>query len=498
MTPLLAGKDVGAGAARASEYARHRPEQTLLYQLVEQYYPAFAEHLAARERTLPAHVQREFEDYLKSGRLEHGFLRVCCADCHVERLVAFSCKRRGFCPSCGARRMAEGAALLVDEVLPREPLRQWVLSVPFALRYLFATDPAVMGQVLGIVYRAIASHLIKAAGHRHETAHTGAVTLIQRFGSALNLNIHFHILVLDGVYVTRGERLSFRRVPPPTVAALEKLVRAISERVGRALERQGLLARDLENSFLTFDSPDGAGFDDLLGHSITYRIALGAHQGRKAFTLQTVPAVARGDDNSAVAKAAGFSLHAGVASEAHEREKLERLCRYITRPAVSSERLSLTSQGNIRYRLKTPYRDGTTDVVFEPLDFMARLAALVPTPRVNLTRYHGVFAPNHRLREQVTPAKRGRRTTESTGDPPPARHVAMTWAQRLKRVFKIEIETCEHCGGAVKVIASIEDPAVINQILTHLARRDAATTPAFRPFARAPPPMASPGLTEPG
>ena len=70
--------------------------------------------------------------------------------------------------------MAEGAALLVDEVLPREPMRQWVLSVPFALRYLFATDPAVMGQVLGIVYRAIASHLIKAAGYHHATAQTGA------------------------------------------------------------------------------------------------------------------------------------------------------------------------------------------------------------------------------------------------------------------------------------------------------------------------------------
>ena len=89
------------------------------------------------------------------------------------------------------------------------------------------------------------------------------------------------------------------------------------------------------------------------------------------FTLQTVPAVASADDNSSVAKAAGFSLHAGVASEAHEREKLERLCRYITRPAVSTERLSLTAQGNIRYRLKTPYRDGTTDVVFEPLDKIA-------------------------------------------------------------------------------------------------------------------------------
>jgi hypothetical protein len=112
--------------------------------------------------------------------------------------------------------------------------------------------------------------------------------------------------------------------------------------------------------------------------------------------LQTVPAVGAADDNSSLAKAAGFSLHAGVASEAHERETLERLCRYITRPAVSTERLSLTAQGNIRYRLKTPYRDGTTDFVFEPFDFMTCLAALVPTPRVNLARYHGVFTPSGR------------------------------------------------------------------------------------------------------
>ena len=101
------------------------------------------------------HVQREFEDYLECGRLEHGFLRVRCADCHAERLLAFSCKRRGFCPNCGARRMAKGAALLVDEVQTREPMRQWVLNVPFALRYRFAADPAVTGQVQGIVYRAI-------------------------------------------------------------------------------------------------------------------------------------------------------------------------------------------------------------------------------------------------------------------------------------------------------------------------------------------------------
>ena len=87
--------------------------------------------------------------------MEYGFLRLRCASCHVEKLVAFSCKRRGFCPSCGARRMADSAALLVEEVLPCEPLRQWVLSLPFALRFLLATNPQVLTQVLRIVYRTI-------------------------------------------------------------------------------------------------------------------------------------------------------------------------------------------------------------------------------------------------------------------------------------------------------------------------------------------------------
>ena len=117
---------------------------------------------------------------------------------------------------------------------------------------------------------------------------------------------------------------------------------------------------------------------------------------------------------------------------------------------------------------------------------MARLAALVPTPRVNLTRYHGVFAPNHRWREQVTLARRGRRKTEAANETAPARHVSMTWAQRLKRVFKIDIETCEHCGGAVKVIASIEDLIVIKKILEHFDRRAEPATSGFTPVARAP------------
>jgi len=466
-------------------YERRRPEHTLLYRLVAEHYPRFPALLADQGRSLPHYVQREFDDFLKCGILEHGFLRVRCQDCRVERLVAFSCKRRGFCPSCGARRMVESAALLVDQVLPRLPMRQWVLSFPFQLRFLFASRPEIMSRVLGIVYRAIETHLIQRAGCTRATAKTGAVTLIQRFGSALNLNIHFHMLFLDGVYLTGHEPPVFRRLPAPRPQALEGLIHTISQRVGAYLEREGLLVRDIENTYLQLSAPDESAINDLLGHSITYRIAVGPQAGRKAFTLQTVPARQKDRDNSQLAKTAGFSLHAGVAAQAHQRRKLERLCRYIARPAVATDRLALTPQGNVRYTLKTPYRDGTTHIILEPLDFIARLAALVPKPRVNLTRFHGVFAPNSALRHHLTPAGRGKRKSIEN-QTPAQRRAAMTWAQRLKRVFKIDIETCEQCGGTVKVIACIEDPAVVKRILDHLEQRS-ESAPTVTPPARAPP-----------
>jgi len=377
MAAVATGKDAWGGG---SGYARGRPEHTLLYQLVERYYPAFVAQLAAQGRTLAGYVRREFEDFLNCGRLEAGFLRVQCERCHDEKLVAFSCKRRAFCPRCGARRMVESAALLVDEVLPRRPMRQYVLSVPYQLRFLFARDPQVMGRVLGIVYRAIETHLIHKAGLTRATAQTGAVTLIQCFGSALNLNIHFHMLFLDGVYVPRDEALAFRRVSAPSRAELDALLERISQRVGRYLERAGLLVRDTENSYLSLESAETTAMDDLRGHSITYRIAMGARQGRKAFTLQTVPARTDEQLDSGLAKAAGFSLHCGVAAGAHQREKLERLCRYISRPALAIERLTLTRQGNVRYQLKTPYRDGTTHIILEPLDF--RAAEIINHPEI--------------------------------------------------------------------------------------------------------------------
>jgi hypothetical protein len=177
------------------------------------------------------------------------------------------------------------------------PLRQWLLH-----------------QLLGAVYRTISGYLLKATGLARATGHTGAVTLIQRFGSALNLNVHFHMIFLDGVYLPAGDSPpGFRHVPAPTSAELQELVQQIAERIGRILEKRGLIERDMENAWLTTDGPGGA-LDDLIGHSITYRIAVGPRAGQKLFTLQTLPASAvpeaeQQGGHRGAAQAGGFSLH---------------------------------------------------------------------------------------------------------------------------------------------------------------------------------------------
>ena len=131
-------------------------------------------------------MKDEFDAFLECGILAHGFLRLRCGDCGHDKLVAFSCKRRGFCPSCGARRTA---AHLVDHVIPRVPVRQWVLSLPIPLRLLLAAQPKLVTPVLQVVHRVITRFLLDQAGLKAEQADSGAVTLIQRFGSAANLMV---------------------------------------------------------------------------------------------------------------------------------------------------------------------------------------------------------------------------------------------------------------------------------------------------------------------
>ena len=123
----------------------------------------------------------------------------------------------------------------------------------------------------------------------------------------------------------------------------------------------GLVVRDMDNTYLNLPIDDEDSLLQLQGASVSYRIALGPQQGQKVFTLQTLPASSDGE-YAQLANTSGFSLHAGVFAKADEPDKLERFCRYISRPAISEQRLSMTKQGQVRYELKTPYRDGTTHV----------------------------------------------------------------------------------------------------------------------------------------
>jgi hypothetical protein len=239
----------------------------------------------------------------------------------------------------------------------------------------------------------------------------------------------------------------------------------------KALTRHGALIEEEGMTFLADMEVDTA-LASLQSAACTYRIALGPRAGQKLLTLKTVATQnLEQSGQECCVNAHGFSLHAGVRCAMNQRNKLERLCRYITRPAIADERLARNKDGQIVLTLKTPYRDGTTHIVLSPLEFMQRLAALVPRPRLNLIRFHGVLAPNAKLRAEIIPgSKKNKSHASNVSDavPPSSASVRISWARLLKRVFEIDIEHCPHCGGNMKIIAAILERAAITKILNHL------------------------------
>ena len=195
---------VGHGPPDAPEYQRRAPETTVLYRVLQHYLETSLASARDQGRVVPRFVERELRTFLACGILAHGFLRARCQECGRERLVAFSCKTRAFCPSCGARRMADTAAHLVGRVLPEAPIRQYVLSLPFALRYRLAFDQELCSEVLRIFIQTVFSSLKRRARRKLpiRNASCGAVTFLQRAGGSINLNPHFRSLILDGVYVS--------------------------------------------------------------------------------------------------------------------------------------------------------------------------------------------------------------------------------------------------------------------------------------------------------
>jgi hypothetical protein len=254
-TQLKLGAQSSSNTKRAGfSYSRRRPENTVLHKVLRENLLSFLE-LAESDTSkagLPEYVKEEFHAFLDCGLLQKGFLRVRCEDCHHERLLAFSCKKRGFCPSCLGRKQALSTEFLMDDLLPAVPIRQYVLSFPFELRFLLAARPALLSGVLSIVNRAIGSLLKSKALSRQqelngEELFTGAVSFIQRWGSSLNLNCHLHILIPEGVWTYDNKnpantQAKFHPVEQPTNEEISELCQTIAHRCMAQLKRKGYLA----------------------------------------------------------------------------------------------------------------------------------------------------------------------------------------------------------------------------------------------------------------
>jgi hypothetical protein len=527
-------------------YVPRAAADTVLHGVVQEHLETFLAAAAARTDGvgLPHFIEREFRGFLRCGLLVHGFLRIRCDDCAFERLLPLSCKGRAVCASCGGRRMAEQAANLVESVLPWVPVRQWVLTVPHGLSYRLAFDHALCRAVVGVFLRAVLGWYRRRARRAGwADGHSGSVTVIQRFGSGLQLNVHAHALVLDGAFTEAADgTLRFHPAPPPTDVEVARLVATIRTRVLRLLRRRGV--------FVEADDDDNRGplaetslaLAGITSAAVQGRSALGSRAGARVLRLGRVPGApwvtATG---SRQAHVEGFDLHANVAVAANNRNGLEQLARYVLRPPIAQDRLTRTADGRVLLTLKTEWSDGTTHLLFEPIELLERLAALTPRPRINLVLHHGVLATHSRWRaravtygeDTVAPpapeppvscatshplappagpesaggreasgaqphgpdvTSAGRRTEPAAyspaGGPPPASAMAAeappslaprrwSWPELLRRTFAVDVLACARCGGRMRVVAIIEDPVVIRKILTHL--RLPTEVPAPRP-----------------
>jgi hypothetical protein len=255
----------------------------------------FLTERAERDTPAPAFVERSLRAYLRCGLLEHGFCRLRCDACGHELAVALSCKNRGFCPSCLGRRMNDGAAHLVDRVVPDVPIRQWVLPLP----------PEALTRTLHAFVRAVfAFQRRRARKLGLGVGRCGGITVVQRFGSACELNVHFHTLVFDGVYVDDAStgRTQFRPLPAPTAAELEGVTRAVVRKTKCSLLRAGLL----DDQALTDTANAQPELAGLIAESVSFP------KGRVVDPLLARP------PSVGFCGVDGFNLHAGVAIGARD------------------------------------------------------------------------------------------------------------------------------------------------------------------------------------
>jgi len=285
-------------------------------------------------------------------------------------------------------------------------MRQWVLSLPFWLRYKLAYNHELHREVTKIFTTIVTEYYQQQAQELDpEDAHTGSVTFLQRSGGALNSNPHGHTLFIDGVFQevedSKGTSVRFYPAKEPTNREIAVLVSKVRHEVLCLMKDRGLYDADFDQ--LTDEAPLLAACYQA---SVQHLIALGERAGEHIPRLGNHPHFEKQIDRvekrgKLHARYDGFDLHAKRRIHQNDRAQLERASRYCARPPLCEERLTELEDGNILLKLKTPWRDGTTHIQLSPLELLEKLSVLVPKPGVNLLLYHGVLAPNSKLRSQV-------------------------------------------------------------------------------------------------
>lgn len=345
--------------------------------------------------------------------------------------------------------MNEQAAHLCDRVLPHVPYRQWVLTLPGELARVVAFDANLATAVFGVFADEVARWQRERARDLG-IAETGCVLEIQRFADGARLYPHAHALVPEGVFVANGEGQTarFLRQDPPDDDDVERVVGRIEHRLTRVLDRWRATRNEDDDSD---DAPLLPAYAEVAPTELVRVSSQNEPKDRRPAPKKPLCARSPG----------GLELHAEVTIAANDRKGLERLCRYLSRPPIPQERLERRGDGKLVLSLKRTWKGGVKAVVFEPHALIARLAALVPAPYLQLRRFHGVFAPHHHLRSAIVPAP----VADGALPAAPKRPGRMSWADLLMRVWAIDALECPHCGGRMRVIAAIHDPDAITAIL---------------------------------
>jgi len=322
-------------------------------------------------------------------------------------------------------------------------------------------------------------------------AHTGAIAAVQRTDSALRLNVHFHILVLDGVYVRDAtyDALVFHTLPTPTHAEVADIARRTAQRIekilrahGRSLDPAMQDGQDDEPPKLCSDEPGLAACYAAAARGVA---ASGDRAGQAPLRLLVSPAPAVSeiyDENDPVAEVRGVNLHARQCVDGRDRRQLERLCRYITRPPLAQDRLELRPDGKLELTLKSVWKDGTRAILLPPRDLIIRLIAAIPPPRFHLVRYFGVLSSHSKFRSEVVPKPP---QDSAAFKPPPAsgdqlefpklkpqtddsRPSRKRWAWLLAHVFRADLDTCVRCGGPMRWLKAATTEQAATALLAKL------------------------------